>query len=445
MTTIQEIHDKLNKQCPVDYQINEIIRFAYPYRRVKIKATVNKSPEKSIQQIYATFLKTIKAGFSKEVDFIHFLGLQKEDFILKELYFLREKGFVDVISDIWSVTEQGEDYIKDNSILQVLEEEDFGFLIDGLTHEILPFFRIFHDAKTDKKLAFEIKCKIKSPELLKGKNGQLADVYKNANNNQAYLIDYDKENIPFDKEDFNDFFLIEYIPIKAKQDTAESYIEIRNIDNDYSLDKHLSKTLLGKHEELITQFSDSERTNFVEIKEDKPLIKAFEKVNQTIATNEKRIEELSIWETQAKFEEALKTVKKRILIESPWIKRATLQYIPLMEKALERNVEIFILYGIEGNDEHHRKAEREIERLYLNYKNFHLTHLPSHFEDLGNTKMTGTHRKLLIKDDEYYINGSFNFLSFNRKEGQTIANEESTLIRNNVADKWKRVFNEYRL
>ena len=72
---------------------------------------------------------------------------------------------------------------------------------------------------------------------------------------------------------------------------------------------------------------------------------------------------MAIWETQAKFEEALKTVKKRILIESPWIKRATLQYIPLMEKALKQGVEIFILYGIEGNDEHHRKAEREVERL----------------------------------------------------------------------------------
>jgi hypothetical protein len=445
METLQEIHQKLNKECPVGYQINEIIRFAYPFRRVKIKAMVNKSPEKSIQQIYTTFLKTIKAGYTKEADFIHFLGLHEEDFILQELYFLREKGYVDIINQYWTVTEQGELYIEDNNILQVLEEEDFGFLIDGITGEVLPFSKTFHDKKTEKQLAFEIQYKIKSPELLQGKNGELADVYKSVNNGQAYLIDYDKENILFDKAEFNDFYLIEYTPNKTKAASAEPYIEIRNIDEDYTLDKHLSKTLYGKHEKLIDDFSDSERTSFSKIKEDKPLVKVFEGVKESIIKDEKSVQELSIWETQAKLEEALKTVKKRVLIESPWIKRATLQYIPLMEKALKSGVEIYILYGIEGNDEHHRKAEREIERLYLDYENFHLTHLPSHFEDLGNTKMTGTHRKLLIKDTDYYIIGSFNFLSFNRKEGQTIANEESTLIRNNVTDKWKRVFKEYSL
>jgi hypothetical protein len=445
MATIQEIHKKLNEQCPIDYQINEIIRFAYPFRQVKIKATVNKSPEKSIQQIYTTFLKTIRVGFSKEADFIQFLGLHDEDFILKELYFLREKGFADIIDNHWTVTEQGELYIKDNSILQILEQEDFWFLIDGLTGEVLPFFKPSHDTKTDKELKSVINYNIKSPELLKGKNEQLADAYKAQNNNQAYLIDYDKENIPFDKKDFHDYYLIEYIPIKAKQDTVEPYIEIRNIDEDYSLDKHLSEVLLGKYEELIMDFSDSERTSFSKIKEDEPLINTFEQLKRIVPKNEKAIEELSIWETQAKLEEALRTVKKRILIESPWIKRATLQYIFLMEEALKRDVEIFILYGIESNDEHHRKAEGEVQRLYLKYEKFHLTHLPTHFEDLGNTKMTGTHRKLLIKDDEYYINGSFNFLYFNRKEGQTIANEESTLIRNNVENKWKRVFKEYQI
>ena len=444
MTTPQQIHQKLNKECPVGYQINEIIRFAYPFRRVKIKAMVNKSPEKSIQQIYTTFLKTIKAGYTKEADFIHFLGLHEEDFILQELYFLREKGYVDIVNQHWTVTEQGELYIEDNNILQVLEEEDFWFLIDGITDEVLPFSKTFHDGKTEKKLEPVIQYAIKSPELLAGKNGQIADVYKSENNGQAYLIDYNRENILFDKVEFNDFYLIEYTPNKTKEG-AEPYIEIRKTDEDYTLDKHLSKALYGKHEELIYDFSDSERTSFSKVKEDKLLTAAFKRVNKTITKAETNIQELTIWETQAKFETALKDVKKSILIESPWIKRATLQYIPLMEKALKRGVEIFIIYGIEGNDEHHRKAEREVERLYLQYEKFHLTHLPTHFEDLGNTKMTGTHRKLLIKDNDYYIVGSFNFLSFNRKEGQTIANEESTLIKNNVAEKWLRVFKEYQL
>ena len=59
--------------------------FAYPYRDVKINATVNKSPEESIQQIYSILLRTIQKGFNNEDSLIDFLGLNKEDFILREL------------------------------------------------------------------------------------------------------------------------------------------------------------------------------------------------------------------------------------------------------------------------------------------------------------------------------------------------------------------------
>lgn len=446
MKNIQEIHKKLAKQCPVGYQINEIIRFAYPYRELKIKAIVNKSPEKSIQQIYATFLKTIKAGFSKEVDFIQFLGLYEKDFLLKELYFLKEKGFVEVISDIWSVTEIGESYIKDNSVLQVLEEEHFSFLIDGLTDKVLPFAKLYHEKTTDKKFNFEINYKNRNPEILKNKNEQLADIYKASKTEQAYLIDYDKEKILFDKEKWNDYFLIEYKPNKAKQDTAETFIEVRNIDADFSKDKDLTKALWNKYELIINDFSNSERTSFAKIKEDKKSTTAFEKAHKVNISVKKEMEELPIWETQTKFEEALKTVKKRILIESPWIKKATLQYIPLMEKALKKGIQIFILYGMERNDEHDYRTMKKLQELRSKFPAFlNLIHLPSHFEYLGNMEMTGTHRKLLIKDNDYYISGSFNFLSFNRKEGQTIANEESILIRRNVVNKWEKVFKEYKL
>jgi hypothetical protein len=52
---------------------------------------------------------------------------------------------------------------------------------------------------------------------------------------------------------------------------------------------------------------------------------------------------------------------------------------------------------------------------------------------------------LLIKDNDYYIAGSFNFLSFNKKQGEKVANEESIIIRTNIADKWKQVINEYKI
>ncbi len=442
---IQEIHKKLDKQCPSDYRINEIIQFAYPYRRVRVNATVNKSPEKSIQQVYSVFLRTIKSGYNKEEQIIKFLGLNKEDFILRELYFLRERGFVDFASGIWLVTEQGEEFVKDNSILKILEEEEFEFLIDAISNQaIQKNFRLFSDKNIENRLNPEIDYSIKNPELLKNKNEQLSDIYKRENNGKAYLVDYDKSNIKFDKKENHDYYLIEYIPIKEKESELEPYIEVRNTDKDVSKEKRLSKSLSEKYPSILYQFTTSDRKSFAKIQEDNnsELLEEF-KVTET----EKKITEtqtLSVWETQEKFAEALKTVKSKILIESPWVKRATLKYISSIEKALQKSVDVIILYGIESNDEHHYGTIEKLRNLKSKYQNnFHLIHLPTHFEEQGNHKMTGTHRKLIIKDNDYYIQGSFNFLSFNKEKGQKIANEESILIPQNVETKWKNVLKEY--
>jgi len=440
---IQEIHKKLDKQCPSDYKINEIIQFAYPYRRVRVNATVNKSPEKSIQQVYSVFLRTIKAGYNKEEQIIEFLGLNKEDFILRELYFLRERGFVDFASGIWLVTEQGEEFIKDNSILKILEEEEFEFLIDAISNQaIVKNFRLFSDRSIENKLIPEIDFSIKDPELLKNKNEELSDIYKKQNNGKAYLVDYDKSNIKFDKKENHDYYLIEYIPRTEKENELEPYIEIRNTNNDIAKEKRLTKVLSHRYLELIKNFSNSERTSIIELQEESPEILeefAFEipkKITQT--------QTLSVWETQEKFAETLKTVKSKILIESPWIKRATLKYINSIENALKKGVKVIILYGIESNDEHHYGTMEKLRNLESKYKkNFHLIHLPSHFEEKQNYKMTGTHRKLIIKDNDYYIQGSFNFLSFNKEKGQKIANEESILIPKKVQEKWDKVLSEY--
>lgn len=444
---IQEIHKKLDKQCPSDYKINEIIPFAYPYRRVRVNATVNKSPEKSIQQVYSVFLRTIKAGHNKEEKIIEFLGLKKEDFILRELYFLRERGFVDFTSGIWLVTQQGENFIKDNSILKILEEEEFEFLIDAISNQaIVKDFRLFSDINIENKLNPEIDLSIKDPELLKNKNDQLSDIYKKQNNGKAYLVDYDKSNIKFDKKENHDYYLIEYIPRKEKESELEPYIEVRNTDKDVSKQKRLSKSLSEKYPSILYQFTTSDRTNFAKIQEEnnQEILEEFKTTK-----SEKEITEtqtLSVWETQEKFAEALKTVKSKILIESPWIKRATLKYINSIEKALQRSVNVVILYGIESNDEHHYGTIEKLRNLKSKYqKNFHLIHLPTHFEEQGNYKMTGTHRKLIIKDNDYYIQGSFNFLSFNKEKGQKIANEESILIPKKVQEKWDNVLNEYNI
>lgn len=442
---IKEIYKKLEDQCPSNYRINEIIPIAYPYRKVVINAMVNKSPEESIQQVYAIFIKAIKSGINTETELTHFLGLDKDDFILRELYFLRERGYLDFISNKWLITGSGEEFSKDNNILKILSEEEFEFYIDAYSDEVLQNnFSFYNDYNVQNKIQPKVNFKNKSPELLKGKSEQLGDIYKKDKAGKAFLVDFDENEIKFDKEIFNDYFLIEYIPTKAKENELEPRIEIRNRNKEYSLNKRLTKILSQEYPNIIYDFTDSERTIVANIElEIKNKEIAFEKI--ATPENKDQIETLSIWETKSKFIEAIQNSKEKLLIESPWIKRAALNYIPELEAALKRKVNIMVLYGIEGNDEHDFKAIGEMERLVQNYKNFKLIHLPTHFENTGNKSMVGSHKKLVIKDNEYYIHGSFNFLSFNKNEGQKVANEETLLISLDVPKKWIQVFNQYKI
>ena len=187
---LKEIYQKLEEQCPSNYRINEIIPIAYPYRRIIINAMVNKSPEESIQQVYSIFIKAIKSGLNTENDLTHFLGLDKDDFILRELYFLRERGYLDFISGKWFVTESGENFIKDNSILKILSEEEFEFYFDAYTEEIIANnFSFYSNSSTTNRLEPLNTYPIRSTDLLKGKSDQLAEVYKKSKYGNAYLVD----------------------------------------------------------------------------------------------------------------------------------------------------------------------------------------------------------------------------------------------------------------
>ncbi len=443
---IKAINDKLAAQCPSAYRINEIIPIAYPYRQVKVSATVNKSPEESINQIYISFIRSINAGYTSTEQLAHFLGLQEDDFLLRELYVLREKGFLNLVSDKWLVTPLGNEYIKDNSILKVLEKEDFIFLMDAIADEVLPYskgIRLDAADKFENRLKPEIYYPIKSPDLLNHKHDQIADVYNAQHGGNSLLVDFDKEKIKFDSgnQKVQAYYLIEYTPLLSGENESPPYIEIRNKDKDYSLDKRLTKILTERYPSILYEFSKSERSSFAQLEDDEDLLENEFKPSVI----PKEMQTLSIWETQERFKEAIQTAKKKLLIESPWIKRATLTYIPLLEKALKRGVAIIVLYGIEQDDNHFHKAIKEMERLEQTYPNCYLIHLPTHFEYIRNDNLTGTHKKLVIKDNDYCLQGSFNFLSFNKQKGQKVANEESFLVPHRIQEKWKKVFDAYEL
>ena len=243
MTNNRKIYDKLEAECPVEYRPADILRFAYPFRKLKIKAVVNKSPDATMQQIYSVLLQSIKSGLTKNTELINFLGLYEDDFILQELYFLQQKGFIEFVAGEWLVSEQGNRFIANNEILQVLEEEDFEFLLDGITGEPLPIGKLHHNSSTKNKLSAVMNYSNRSPELLENKYEQLVDLYKSQSNNKSHLIDYNKNKILFDSREREDYFLVLYKPAIVTKDDLEDYIEVRSTEKDFTLNKRLSKII----------------------------------------------------------------------------------------------------------------------------------------------------------------------------------------------------------
>lgn len=433
--TEQEIYQQLSKQSPTGYRLNELIAFSYPVRRIRLDLLVNKQPDGSLVKVYSLLLRAIQAGFQSQQKLFEFLGLgETDEFILRELFSLREKDYLNLVSEKWNLTEAGEQFLKDNSILRIEEEEEYDFLLDGISGEVISSKENPTERNRQQKhLPSELKLAIKSPDLLENKFQSMADVYKAENESKSYLISFSADEIKKDYEEWCNYWLVEYIPVGKKN--QEARLEVRNFQN-LKANKELTTKFNSEYRHFIYSLSNADRT---EIEELVAIVE--EPIKQEIASSD--FSTLTIWETKQKFIEALKSVKEKILIESPWIKRATQEYIPLFQEILKAKKQLVILYGISEKDEHDIQTLDRVKDLQQQHKNnFKLIHLPTHFGTIK-SKLTGTHRKLVIKDNDFYIAGSFNFLSFGKNEKQQVANEESLFITKDVKQKWEQVFKEY--
>ncbi|MEV3854991.1 hypothetical protein AB0J38_11770 [Streptomyces sp. NPDC050095] len=135
---------------------------------------------------------------------------------------------------------------------------------------------------------------------------------------------------------------------------------------------------------------------------------------------------ISVFEHPDLLDQALTQSRKRLLIISPWIKKAiiTTEFLSKLETRLQRGVTVHIAYGYEDSDtKNDPLAIRRLENLAGRYKkNFIFCRLKS------------THAKVLVFDDTW-ITTSFNWLSFKGDRDRTYRMEEGTLVHDKgVAD-----------
>jgi hypothetical protein len=140
-----------------------------------------------------------------------------------------------------------------------------------------------------------------------------------------------------------------------------------------------------------------------------------ESATEKIRFLEKKIEEmrnerksadriLSTYDHRPLLLDALDNAQHKVVIVSPWIKSGGLnnEILNRIERALQRKTEVIIGYGISEKEDSDRWILNRLSDISNKRygKNLHLV------------RLSNTHEKVLIKDNEFMVITSFNWLSF---------------------------------
>lgn len=138
----------------------------------------------------------------------------------------------------------------------------------------------------------------------------------------------------------------------------------------------------------------------------------------TGADGQSPVRSVSVFEHPDLLDEALRNAQRRLMIVSPWVKKAvvTTDFVARLEQRLRAKVNVTIAHGY-GDDDRGSDDEalRRLENLAKRYE--HFTFL----------RLKNTHAKILIFDDVWVIT-SFNWLSFRGDVNRTYRMEEGTMV-----------------
>lgn len=165
-----------------------------------------------------------------------------------------------------------------------------------------------------------------------------------------------------------------------------------------------------------------------------------------ISSEERILRNIEIRDT---FHNIIKKAKRYIYIASPWVgSRVYNDICPLLKEQIKKypDLEIRVLYGIcdlvykPSKKEERNRRLRETKECIEKYK----TALGDNFI----AKETNTHVKVLICDDEFYMLGSMNLLSFlgnyDKWDGDKLHEEVSVISKNvNMLYKLKKTYFEW--
>lgn len=454
--TIEELAQK-NANAVAGYDLVKYFEAACPVYKIELKFTMQKKKPLSILQEF--ILRFLKENVTSTDTICAFLGINP-DVVFNAIADLRTNDLltVDIYRENLKLTDKGRKVLEKASVI-VPEELSFSVMMDGLTGDVfidtkryykgnelrdntmIPLKTAF-DRPSIEDISYEnLNNAIKQYRISNGKNsffeGDLLSInevekvyteYKKIyvlvyynyeketmelrafeksvrrqeyetiilrmQNENLHQIDFDKKTIV---DELNERPLLNSIP----KEIIEEAEEFENKKGDYQKQIDALKTQIIDFNEQIDSEAVPEKERITATQQVRILKKQLEEL-QNKQESANRI--LNTYDHRPLLLKALKDAQKQVIIVSPWIKRSGVnnEVLLLIEKALQKKVQVVIGYGISDEQDSDPKILKQLgnmqKKKYGNY--------------LTLVSLNNTHEKVLICDNDFLVITSFNWLSF---------------------------------
>lgn len=411
---------------------------------------------KKLSVLQEFILKFVASGINDVAEIRTFLGMNATS-INNAVAVLQKDNLisVDIFQSKLKITEKGEDALKEAATI-VPEDIEYPLFVDGLIGNVYLDTRRLYTAKELR--GFEIKpinAAVEKPTLdgleyedvkraivsfkkshafeqdrLEGDLQEVSDIMKT-------YVEYKKVNVLVFMNKSDDIEIQVYDgSVRNDEYSIELQKQYNNHTNVFDFDSHekedesedeallsiLPQEIIDSAKSFSYKDSTLEReisnltTQLDEIKEsDETDEKEKESATEKIRFLEKKIEEmknerkgadriLSTYDHRPLLLDALDNASNSVIIVSPWIKAGGLNYeiIGRIERALQRRTRVIIGYGISEREDNDRWILNQLNNIQKK----------PYGKNLQLIRLSNTHEKVLIKDNEFMVITSFNWLSF---------------------------------
>lgn len=447
---IEKVHEEFKNYYEEARLTGSYSLFA-PFYKVSLK--IDYIMETELNLLEQFIAKCIQSDVTTISDISYVLGLS-EEMVIHVVRHLELNGYVQLSEQQIAFTENGLALVKKN-LKRESEQKVVHIYYDGLTpeykieffgkeneHLFLKYNRIPADLKGNVILPQTFPQYDKGKDFLSLSQRMLEHLNEDGKGDQSNKPVKRAVTInDFSLENKREVLYHEYRILVFKREDDSYNLLAYDPCGDESVDQRVTQSLQQLYEADELHFGlnheDEVAVDMVAI------VEALK--NYTVSTNndlsiedkEETIQKLEIvaqnqdasryimnYEIRQLFLHYLKNAQESLYIISPWMNSYIVndRLIEDITNLLKRGVKISIIYGIYDSD-----AEMDVRDRKTNELAEKLKKLGKKYNGLLTIQHGQTHEKLLICDRKYYINGSFNFLSYaGEQDGKFFRNEGST-------------------